>query len=513
MTGSEIAPAVSRRIHLSHTICPASTAFCYRGRRRYRHPRHRSPDGGERVTTFEITGVVQPGEARSYRMIPFTVPPGARRIALTYTYDGASGAPGAQTGNTIDIGIFDPRGPDGRGFRGWSGSRRSAFTLTERDATPGYVPGPIPAGAWHIVLGLYEIASGGCRYAITVTLDGHAAQLPPPIPAVGEALDQLSDARSSALPGWLRGDLHCHSEHSDGDASLRDILATARALGLDFLAVTDHNTTSHHAALRALAPAAESDRLILIPGVEVTTYFGHANVWGLPDRFVDFRCRTPEEMTVALAGAVRSGGLASINHPKPQGPPWEFGLLAPFSCVEIWNGPWPWFNPSALAYADAVLRTGRRIVFVGGSDMHHYHPPRIPRLARPTTWVYAPGATGAADLLHAIGMGHLFISRDPRGPQVILTSDDARAGDTLPRPEHGRVPVRVQVRGAAGMTIQVVTEYGIVGTLPVEGDDRTYEVRVDLGAAWTLRAQVMDGPTALEGVDLLAITNPLFFRA
>ena len=216
-------------------------------------------------------------------------------------------------------------------------------------------------------------------------------------------------------------------------------------------------------------------------------------------------------MAGSLTAAVRSGGVASINHPKPYGPPWQFGLLAPFSCVEIWNGPWPWFNPAALAYADAILRTGRRIVFVGGSDMHHYHPPRIPRLARPTTWVYAPGATTPADLLDVIRAGHLFISRDPRGPQVVLTSGGALAGDTLPRPEHGRVPVRVHVRGAAGTTIQFVTEYGVVGTLPVEGDDETYALRVDLGAAWTLRAQVMDGPTALRGVDLLAITNPLFF--
>ena len=143
--------------------------------------------------------------------------------------------------------------------------------------------------------------------------------------------------------------------------------------------------------------------------------------------------------------------------------------------------------------------------------MHYYHPPRIPRLARPTTWVYAPDTTMPAEILDAIRAGHLFISRDPRGPQIVLTSGDALAGDTRRRPEDGRVPVRVRVRDAAGMTVQFVTEHGIVGTLPVEHDDETYDVRADLGAAWTLRAQVMDGPTALRGIDMLAITNPLFF--
>ncbi|MDQ6833024.1 MAG: hypothetical protein M3008_06465, partial [Chloroflexota bacterium] len=48
---------------------------------------------------------------------------------------------------------------------------------------------------------------------------------------------------------------------------------------------------------------------------------------------------------------------------------------------------------------------------------------------------------------------------------------------------------------------------------PVEGDNATSEIRVDRGASWTLRARVMDGPTALRGVDLLVITNPLFSRA
>ncbi len=53
------------------------------------------------MATFEITGSAQPKEARSYRLIPFTVPPGTRRIAVTYAYGGASGAPGAKTGTTV----------------------------------------------------------------------------------------------------------------------------------------------------------------------------------------------------------------------------------------------------------------------------------------------------------------------------------------------------------------------------------------------------------------------------
>ncbi len=59
--------------------------------------------------------------------------------------------------------------------------------------------------------------------------------------------------------------------------------------GLDFIAVTDHNTISQYDALRELQPY--FDQLLFIPGREVTTFQGHANVFGIT-RFVDYRIGT-----------------------------------------------------------------------------------------------------------------------------------------------------------------------------------------------------------------------------
>jgi predicted metal-dependent phosphoesterase TrpH len=56
----------------------------------------------------------------------------------------------------------------------------------------------------------------------------------------------------------------------------------AAARGLDFIALTDHNSTAHFAALRALQGA--FDRMLLLPGREITTFFGHANVSAPPAR-------------------------------------------------------------------------------------------------------------------------------------------------------------------------------------------------------------------------------------
>jgi hypothetical protein len=41
---------------------------------------------------------------------------------------------------------------------------------------------------------------------------------------------------------WYRGDLHCHSRHSDGDAPLSEIIAYAEKTGLDYFAVTGEHS-------------------------------------------------------------------------------------------------------------------------------------------------------------------------------------------------------------------------------------------------------------------------------
>lgn len=36
---------------------------------------------------------------------------------------------------------------------------------------------------------------------------------------------------------WYKGDLHCHSTHSDGDSSVQDVIASAESKGLDFFVI------------------------------------------------------------------------------------------------------------------------------------------------------------------------------------------------------------------------------------------------------------------------------------
>lgn len=53
----------------------------------------------------------------------------------------------------------------------------------------------------------------------------------------------LSEVPPLIEQGDLRGDLHLHTTHSDGRATVRDMALAARDLGLDYLCITDHSAT------------------------------------------------------------------------------------------------------------------------------------------------------------------------------------------------------------------------------------------------------------------------------
>ena len=65
-------------------------------------------------------------------------------------------------------------------------------------------------------------------------------------PELREARREFQQAEQGELPGLitaddLRGDLHMHTTATDGKATLREMVAAARAHGLEYIAITDHS--------------------------------------------------------------------------------------------------------------------------------------------------------------------------------------------------------------------------------------------------------------------------------
>lgn len=454
--------------------------------------------------TLILTGTAQQEQSQTYTYLAFDVPDSTGRIDVHYQYTDAVGSdPHLTDGNTVDIGIFDTRGIGfmSDGFRGWSGSARQSFFLAQDDATPGYLPGPIQAGTWYICLGLYKIAPQGCEYSVTISLTPAETSQPATFPPL---LPMRLTTGEKKPGGWYCGEMHCHTYHSDGDSDPLEVVRQAESLGLNFLAITDHNALSHLARLNTL-----DTPLILIPGFEVTTYKGHWNVWG-DHGWIDFRIEDETHMAQSITEAARRGYLTSCNHSRPYGPEWVYTEADSFDCIEVWNGDWALFNTVSLEFWESRLRAGKRYTAVGGSDCHFLKRDHIAKLACPTMWVYCDTEPSASALLDSVRAGHVMISESPTGPHIRLNSGEAMMGDVISKPAEGSLPLKLQITNGSGNTLEIHTAAGCIYQCPVQTDDFFLEVAVDVSSTPYIRAQVVDNRELTQRVR--ALTNPIYLR-
>jgi len=440
-----------------------------------------------------LRGTFDASQQRRYHHVPFEVPHGVRSMHVAYEYSKRIASdPQLLDGNTLDIGVFDPQGiePSSPGFRGWSGSHKLEFAIAENWATPPYSAGPIQPGTWHVLLGPYKVGPSGCEYEVKITFSQDPGQ-PERRPL---RIDAKSPAKlkPAARQGWVRGDLHCHTRFSDGDSWPTDMLADAVSRGLDFLGVTDHNQTAHQ---REYAQLTGSHLPILLPGIEVTTYGGHWNAWGT-DTWWEFREPTEAATSRAMQAAAASGALVSVNHPKPFGPPWEYPNAIGYHAIEVWNGDWSRENDVSLSFWEQQLRSGKRIVALGGSDTHNLKEidadARHGRhLGRPTTWAFTGDDRSPEGVLAALRTGRAFISRDVDGPQIYFD-----------RQADGTFSVRV-VDGRQG-TLTLVSERGVQTAVQVPTSDWSELFRL------TDATQYIRGQLIVQSGEMLALSNAVW---
>jgi len=86
----------------------------------------------------------------------------------------------------------------------------------------------------------------------------------------------------------LKADLHLHTTASDGRLEPQEIVSLAKRVGLDVIAITDHDTID--GVVPALAAASASQSLTVIPGVEINTDVARGEVHIL-GYFIDFTDR------------------------------------------------------------------------------------------------------------------------------------------------------------------------------------------------------------------------------
>lgn len=464
-----------------------------------------------RPPDIELTGVLTGADHQTYVTLPFQVPDGTERITVEFAYTGR----GDRT--TIDIGLFDPRG-----FRGWSGGNKARFTVSDTDATPSYLPGAMPPGEWRLLLGAPNIRpKSRSTYVARIWFDRRgetaAARAPPLRP----------EAR------WYRGDFHVHSGHSDGTCKSRlgavvpcpvfRILQEAAARGLDFVALTDHNTTSHFQAIAGLQPW--FDDLLVLPGREITTFQGHANLFG-PTAFVDFRLGSGglADFSALLDALGDRKGLVAVNHPSlPSG---EFCMGCGWAtktdwsrvdAIEVINGGAVAFaggkadtGMSGLAFWQARLTEGYRITAIGGSDSHDAdRPASAPgALGRPATVVFAEGLSQAA-ILDGVKAGRVYIDVEGTGAtldfQLGLGRQTWGMGEAVCSRRGARLRIAASSGSAPDSVVEIVASPNLAAGRIVRRGPTTFELTADGARGW-VRANVR---SARDG-RLLVVGNPVY---
>jgi hypothetical protein len=360
----------------------------------------------------------------AWQYLPVEVPVGAYALRAELAYE--------RSGAVMDLGCVGAAG-----FRGWLGGARRSFVITADAATPGYLPGELEPGTWQIMIGLHRVPPGGANYRVTVEVSSTPGELQPPTapPDVPPVTDRPARRELPATGGrrWLAGDLHTHTVHSDGVMTVPELARFATSRGMDFLAVTDHNTISHH---RELPAAAAAHGIVLIPGQEVTTELGHAGALG-DVGWIDFR----EPPDAWLDATEQAGGLLSVNHPIGGHVSWATPMRRRPPLIEVWH--WSWLDLHWTNTLGWWMAWDQTAIPVGGSDWHRPGSDAPP--GTPTTWVESEADDPAA-VLAAIAAGRTAISADRDGAVLFRVGDELVAsgadGAILTGPDGPKARVR-----------------------------------------------------------------------
>ncbi|MEO8076275.1 MAG: CehA/McbA family metallohydrolase [Acidobacteriota bacterium] len=459
------------------------------------------------ATTITLSGTVTTADKGSYQEHAFDVPAGVTRIDVDFAYDNRG------KGTELEVGLFDSQR-----FRGTSRFSKDHFHLTEFYTTPSYVAGPLPAGTWRLSLGIPSIGAGqSSKWTATIRLSTRST----PIEGLGPVL------KSEA--GWYVGDLHAHTLHSDGFGCVDpgtttargcqpwEVVEAARARHLDFFAITDHNTTSDHADLATLQESLTS--MLLLRGQELTTFHGHANVYGT-SRPIDFRLGfNGRSMGDVLDDVAHEHALLSINHPgrdtgdsctgcgwDAPATPWDR-----IEAMEVINGGVIEGRTAGMPFWYARLNEGHRITAIGGSDDHGARSPRG-RIGSPATVVQA-GELSERALLDGIRSGRVYVrTRRPEGPRLELTAAAGEAtvqmGGIVNVAATG-VPVRLAVHasGAAGQRAEIVRNGEVVATLAVDAGEQELSCMLTMAPGQWVHVRLRDA----QGIT--AFTNPVYARS
>ena len=237
--------------------------------------------------------------------------------------------------------------------------------------------------------------------------------------------------KKSAFPEegrWLRGNLHAHTTLSDGLVPPERQAADYRAMGYDFLSVTDHNV------MHALRELNREDFLIL-PGWERDIPYGRWKCLHVTGQFPADDARDefarpkgdPEKMGMQdlLCEMAEENAFITLAHPAwSRMEPEEIRALTGYHAIEVFNTGTERLCHAGRAdlYWDMLLREGRRVYAVACDDTHG----KTAKSDRFGGWVMVRAERlEAGCILRALRAGHFYATQGPEIRAFFLEDGEA----------------------------------------------------------------------------------------
>jgi len=229
---------------------------------------------------------------------------------------------------------------------------------------------------------------------------------------------------------FFRGNLHCHSNRSDGLLEPEGVVAAYRHAGYDFVCLSDHFeerygwrvTDTRHLREEGFTTIVGAE-LSSAPWTERNTFWVTAA--GLP---VDFAAPPENGRAEAIGRAREDGAFVVMLHPGLNNLPLaavdELPALEAVHAVEIYNhnmavGALP--DRAHGAYMlDGLLEKGYRVLVNAGDDAHFGHP-----LDRFGGWVEVHcGRLDPEILLDSLKAGRYYSTQGPSLRELLLNGDN-----------------------------------------------------------------------------------------
>jgi hypothetical protein len=232
-----------------------------------------------------------------------------------------------------------------------------------------------------------------------------------------------------AAPGtFWRGNIHTHSNRSDGTQAPAEVCRRYREAGYDFLCLSDHFLPRYGFPIADTRPF-RTNRFTTILGAEVhAPANSHGEAWhilaaGLPE---DFAPTAAGETGEALAARARAAGaFVGIAHPQWSGLTLEDGrAMAPHvHAVEIYNHgcALECTRGDGMYLLDQMLNAGYRLTAYAVDDAHFRFPDAF------GGWMMVKAADNEPEaLLAAMKSGLFYSSQSPLIHTFAVENGEAR---------------------------------------------------------------------------------------